>query len=96
MITTIIKRDGREVPFNNEKIVDAIFKAACATGGNDRSISERMAAKVVEKLENQEHLSTPTVEQIQDAVERVLIEMDTPEPQKIIYFTEQNGHAYAK
>ena len=74
MITTIIKRDGREVPFNNEKIVDAIFKAACATGGNDRSISERMAAKVVEKLENQEHLSTPTVEQIQDAVERVLIE----------------------
>jgi len=35
MITKIIKRDGREVPFNIEKIANAIFRAASAAGGKD-------------------------------------------------------------
>ena len=35
MLTKIIKRDGREVPFNIEKIANAIFKAAQAVGGSD-------------------------------------------------------------
>ena len=33
MITKIRKRDGREAPFNIEKIANAIYKAASATGG---------------------------------------------------------------
>ena len=35
MITMIKKRDGRQVPFNIEKIAAAIFKAAQVVGGND-------------------------------------------------------------
>ena len=35
MITKITKRDGRVVPFNVEKIAQAIFKAAKSVGGND-------------------------------------------------------------
>ncbi len=35
MLTKIIKRDGREVPFNIEKIANAIFRAAQAVGGSD-------------------------------------------------------------
>lgn len=34
MLTKIQKRDGRTVPFNIEKIADAIYKAARAVGGN--------------------------------------------------------------
>ena len=37
MITKIVKRDGREVPFNLEKISNAIFRAASAKGGRDYS-----------------------------------------------------------
>ena len=52
MITTIIKRDGREVPFELDKITDAIYKAAQATGGRDRSMAEKLANQVVVYIEN--------------------------------------------
>ena len=35
MLETIVKRDGREGPFELEKIADAVYKAAQATGGRD-------------------------------------------------------------
>ncbi|MCX7709301.1 MAG: anaerobic ribonucleoside triphosphate reductase [Clostridia bacterium] len=74
MITKIRKRDGREVPFNIEKIASAIFKAANVTGGKDFGTSMALAEKVVEYLENTLDNRMPTVEEIQDAVEKVLIE----------------------
>ena len=74
MISTIIKRDGREVDFDIQKISDAIFKAAEAIGGKDKHASDVLAQKVGEYLANDEHIEKPTVEQIQDAVEKVLIE----------------------
>ena len=74
MISTIIKRDGREVDFDIQKISDAIFKAAEAIGGKDKHASDVLAQKVGEYLENDEHIEKPTVEQIQDAVEKILIE----------------------
>ncbi len=74
MIANIRKRDGREVPFNIEKIANAIYKAANATGGRDYDTALRLAEKVVEYLESILHKKTPTVEEIQDAVEKVLIE----------------------
>ena len=43
MITMIKKRDGRQVPFNIEKIANAIFKAAQTVGGKD--YSEAMALR---------------------------------------------------
>jgi len=73
MITHIIKRDGRTVPFELDKITEAIFKAAKALGGSDRRTAEDLAKEVVVYLE-EKRLQTPTVEQIQDAVERTLIE----------------------
>lgn len=74
MIMKIRKRDGREVPFNIEKIANAIYKAASATGGRDYDTALRLAEKVVEYLESNLHKKAPTVEEIQDAVEKILIE----------------------
>ena len=49
MITKVKKRDGREVPFNIEKISNAIFKAAQAAGGQDYKISVALAEKVIDR-----------------------------------------------
>ena len=73
MITKIKKRDGREVPFNSEKIVNAIFKAATSIGGKDYNKALELAEKVIEEVENECSNGIPTVEQVQDIVERVLI-----------------------
>ncbi len=74
MILKIRKRDGREVPFNIEKIASAIYKAASATGGKDYDTALKLAEKVVEYIESNLKKKTPTVEEIQDAVEKILIE----------------------
>ncbi len=73
MISKILKRDGREAEFDIEKIASAIYKAAEAIGGKDYNTSLNLAKEVVEYLEDK-NLDKPTVEQIQDAVEHVLIE----------------------
>ncbi len=72
MITTIIKRDGREAPFNQKKIADAIYKAAQVTGGRDYSVAEELAAKVTDYIENELKITAPTVEKVQDVVEKIL------------------------
>ncbi len=75
MIKWVQKRDGRIVPFRAEKIADAIFAAAKAVGGEDRRQAEVLAGQVIhllqQKLVGQE---VPQVEEIQDLVEKVLIE----------------------
>lgn len=73
MIIKIQKRDGRKVTFNIEKIANAIFKAAQSVGGADYETSLELAGKVGDML-MQKNLTYPTVEQIQDCVEKVLIE----------------------
>ncbi len=73
MITSIVKRDGRMVPFELDKITQAIYKAAQALGGNDRDTAQALANQVVDYLETKGS-QTPTVEEIQDAVEHTLIE----------------------
>ncbi len=73
MIEYIEKRDGRQVRFDLKKISDAIFMAAQAVGGNNYESAEKLAELVREKLES-ENKSNPTVEHVQDTVERVLIE----------------------
>lgn len=74
MIIHIIKRDGRKVPFNIEKIEAAIFHAAQAVGGTDSNEALELAAQVCEIYEKQNPKGTPSVEEIQDLVEKVLIE----------------------
>ncbi|MEE0858766.1 MAG: anaerobic ribonucleoside triphosphate reductase [Acutalibacteraceae bacterium] len=73
MIEYIEKRDGRKVRFDLQKITDAIFKAAQAVGGNDYSSAEKLAEQVRSTLE-QENGENPTVEHVQDTVEKILIE----------------------
>ena len=74
-ITSIIKRDGRRLPFDQTKIADAIFKAAHALGGTDGDRAVSLAAGVAIFLKKAIDGDTSTVDQVHDAVEKVLIEM---------------------
>ncbi len=75
VIDRIQKRDGRTVPFDKDKITDAINKAFIASGNlNGRNTADQLADQVVEKLEHDAFKGIPTVEGIQDFVEVVLIE----------------------
>ena len=74
MIDTIVKRDGREMPFESDKIAQAVRKAFEATGQNkDEKTCAKIAQQVVHEAEEKQYVK-PTVEQIQDLVEGVLIE----------------------
>jgi uridine kinase len=75
MIEWIVKRDGRVVPFKREKITFAILQAAIAVGGRDRVKAERVTDDVIRMLEERNRRdSYPTVEEVQDLVEKALIE----------------------
>jgi uridine kinase len=75
MVDTIIKRDGRAVPFKREKITSAIYRAAVACGGRDQAEAERVTGDVLVMLEARRNRgSWPTVEEVQDLVEKALIE----------------------
>jgi chromosome segregation protein len=67
------KRDGRPVPYDRAKIADAIFRAAEAVGGEDRFLAEQLAGMVEAWLEKRGP-AVPTIEDVQDTVEKVLIE----------------------
>ena len=74
-MTHVVKRTGAVVPFNQDRITNAIYRAAVAVGGRDRSIAEKLSDQVVAMLEETlppDHV--PTIEEIQDVVEKVLIE----------------------
>jgi len=91
-IKQVIKRTGAVVPFTPERITNAIYRAAVAVGGRDRSIAENLTQQVIDILATippdgvpQRSPSScsecsevgvdrdPTVEEIQDVVEQVLI-----------------------
>jgi len=73
-IREIRKRNGKIVRFSKSKIIEAIFKAAKAVGGSDRSEAEGLADKVIAVLETTFAGKLPSVEQVQDIVEKTLIE----------------------
>ena len=72
MIKQVKKRDGSIVPFDQDKITIAIFKAVKAIGGSNLERAKYLSDQVVELVEKQ--YQAPTVEEIQDIVEKVLIE----------------------
>lgn len=74
MITYIVKRDGRLALFNTQKIADAIYKSAQSIGGSNFQEAERLSLLVYNTAEKIYGDNVPTVEQIQDIVEKVLIE----------------------
>ena len=75
MIDIIIKRDGRKVPFDPQKITDAIMKAFQASNSAKTiRTAEQLTRQVLDELEKNEAIGEPSVEEVQDTVERVLIE----------------------
>jgi len=74
MISTIRKRDGKLVPYDNFKIANAIFKAAEAVGGHDFGLALELSKKAEEQIADRFHSnSIPAVEELQDIVEQTLI-----------------------
>ncbi|MDF1512229.1 MAG: ATP cone domain-containing protein [Anaerolineae bacterium] len=70
----VVKRNGAVVPFRRDRITNAIYRAAVAMGGRDRETAEKLADQVVNILKrNCPKSHIPTVEEIQDIVESVLI-----------------------
>ncbi len=74
MVARVQKRNGNIVDFDIQKIENAIFAAAKAVGGDDRKEARRLAEITANILEEAFGVGIPTVEDIQDIVEKVLIE----------------------
>jgi uridine kinase len=76
----IVKRDGSLVPFNPQKITFAILRAAVAVGGRDQELAQRVADRVMAELQRRRNQApegsreAPSVEEVQDIVEKMLIE----------------------
>ena len=95
MIKTIKKRTGDIVKFNAQKITDAIKKA------NMESIDETFSKEQLSTITNNvikalKNLKTPGVEQIQDAVEKVLIAGNFASTAKLIFYIVQNIQNFVK
>ncbi|MGB4305571.1 MAG: ribonucleoside triphosphate reductase [Coprothermobacter proteolyticus] len=73
MFENIRKRDGRIAPFDAERITSAIAKAGQATGEFDRETAKKLTIKVLSLAQEIIKDDIPSVEQIQDIVEEVLI-----------------------
>lgn len=75
MINTIHKRDGRTVPFDSTKITNAIERAFEAShSAKTHETAEEITRQVIHNLERSEAIGVPSVEEVQDMVESVLIE----------------------
>jgi len=78
-LTQIKKRDGRIVPFDQNRITNAIYRAITAVEGEDGKLSKKLSNRVVELLDRRYKKRIPDVEDIQDIVEEVLILNDLVE-----------------
>ena len=91
MITRVQKRNGDIVDFDLYKIEEAIFKAAKAVGGKNEKEAKRLS-NMVEKIMNEAYgVGIPSVEDIQDIVEKVLIEEGHAKTAKA-YILYRNKH----
>src|SRR5574344_2104153 len=93
----VIKRDGVIVDFNAEKITDAIEKASNVTKEFDEVTARRLTKNVIKIVndfvkEKQSNLEAPTIEEIQDIVEKVLLSSDYKQTAKsYILYREQHS-----
>lgn len=90
-VTKVQKRNGEIVDFDGLKIKAAIFAAAKAVGGNDEMLAQRLAKIVVEIINETYAAGIPSVEDIQDIVEKVLIEEGHAKTAKA-YILYRNKH----
>lgn len=74
-IKKVLKRTGDIVDFTPDRITNAIYRAAVSVGGRDRETAQNLSDQVVKILEDADMEGyIPTIEEIQDVVEKVLIE----------------------
>ena len=95
----IIKRDGRTVAYDENKIAEAILRAFSGAGsakGEEEAI--RLSRLVTRAINRDENIDTPTVEGVQDIVERVLIDEGYARTAKayILYRAERSRAREAK
>ena len=92
LIKKIVKRSGTVVPFDKKKIVIAIEKAFAATGEGKNKDAKKVSEKVLQLLnKNYKKGDIPTVEALQDLIERVLMILDFEETAKAyILYREQH------
>ena len=93
----VIKRSGAIVPFNPDRIANVIYRAAVSVGGRDKEKAAELAAQVIEVMEKQfDGDYKPHVEEIQDIVEKVLIENGHAKVAKeFILYREEAAHRRA-
>ncbi|MEM1586959.1 MAG: vitamin B12-dependent ribonucleotide reductase [Candidatus Bathyarchaeia archaeon] len=72
-VSLIRKRDGRIVEFDPNKITNAIHKAIQAVKGEDGELAAKLSAQVVAIIEEKFRDKIPSVEEVQDIVEQILI-----------------------
>jgi len=91
-ITRVVKRDGRVVKFEQDKITKAVMKAFAETNEGKEKDAQKVADKVVQLLnKNYQKGNVPEIEEIQDLVERVLMILDFEETAKAyILYREQH------
>ncbi len=91
VLTQVIKRDKSVAPFQQSKITNAIFKAGQATGEFGADVAQHLSDEVVKILEQKFESEPPSVEQIQDIVETVLIKENWAKTAKayILYRNER-------
>ncbi len=92
-VKQIKKRDGRIMAFDRTKIVSAIFKALRSVGQADEKLAEKLAKEVAHTLDKEyDGQIIPSVEQVQDAVEKILIKENLAEAAKsFILYREQHA-----
>lgn len=98
MFKKIVKRDGKIATFDPEKITEAIAKAGVATEEFKYDRAKQLSDKVMKRLDEGIKQRTPSVEQIQDVVEEVLMESAFKKTAKeyITYRQERNRVREAK
>lgn len=98
-IRAIRKRDGREVPYDRSKIVTAVARAEAAAGEPRTGFAEEVAGLVELLLERRcadPAIARPGIEDIQDQVERALVEMGAaPVAKAYILYRERRAQARA-
>lgn len=72
-VESVTKRDGTLAPFDSSKIYNAILKAGTSTAEFSEQEAWLLTAQVLKVVEHKFSESLPTIEQIQDIVEQVLI-----------------------
>ena len=91
MVQKIQKRDGRKVIFNPEKIYNAIFKAAEACQVHDKELIQKVYDGALKEINKEYKKKIPTVEEVQDIIEKTLINQGCSEIAKayILYRAER-------